>query len=221
MYYQDLEQGEPLSGDAQRLGRIIRDSRITNFEQIPRVLARKPDLAPAIQDAVLDRLLVLGLSGGRPPMQFQALARFAEALPPGVFADAEPRIDRIVANRRMRESAPTLILRLTDRGAAARPVLLGILRESRPPDWGRDANAAITGLCSLGRLAKDDLPALLELQAQGVIPEGIHTSLDWRAMLVSLGADPSTFSPPGKGKSRAEYGQQLVQRAAQRCGGKS
>lgn len=218
IYYQDLEQEEPLTGDSQRLGRLIRDSRITNFEQIPRALARKPALAPAIQDAMLDRLLMLGVSSRRPPMQFEALQRLAEALPPGAFADGEPRIERILANRRMRESAPTLILRLTDRGAAARPVLLGILRESRPPDWGRDANAAIAGLCSLGRLAKDELPALLELQAQGVIPEGIHTSLDWRAMLVSLGADPSTFSPAGKGTSRAEYGRQLRDRAAQRCG---
>jgi hypothetical protein len=218
-YFGDLRSESLLPSDSDRLARLIRDPRVTQFNRLPASLFKNKEFAPKFKGAMLDRLQTLGPQNRR---LYESLERFAAELPPGAFASRDPRVDTLLANPETRGLSPNLIWRQIDRGLGAAPLFLQYLREAWSPqyrssDQGKVAQASMRGLCRLGRSASPYLPQLQQMARDGLVSRHIQDDLPWRAMLVSLGMDAASFQSPYKRKKQEEYTRQLNDYVKRQC----
>lgn len=219
-YYEMLRKEGLEVGDADRLRRVLGDDRVTDFSYLLDFMKRENAVALRLRDALLSRLGRFVKAGDKP--NAGRLESIAASLPALAYEHA-PLLDELLKEPAERRLYPKLIVRLADRGPESASRFVTLIEESwaskdRGFGWGRDAEAATSGLCLLGGTAKAVLPQLLELHqryAQGTVTRG-HK---WRGMLVALGADVNRFESPGS-RDQQRYREDLLQEA-RRCGGKS
>jgi hypothetical protein len=197
------EQWEQVSPeDAALLARVIRDSRFTAFGLLGESMLKHPNVAGPARDAMLDRLLELSREKGL--RRYRQLEERIDALPAGALRQPNPRGEALLADEEVRAASPHLVVRLAERGPSAAPVLMGYMKarwtsKQLPRDgYDRDAQAALAGLCRIGFDARDYLPELRQWEQSGQLPAYVPTSTNWRATLLSLGASPDEFKPPGR-----------------------
>ena len=211
-YFDSLSKGQVTSTDVRRLARLIADPRMKRF-QLP-IYKLDPSQRLELRNPILERLWQLGEA--KEWLLYFQLAGNLRLMPAGAFRKAEPLVDRLLSEPELRRFAPVLVQRLAERGPAESARLLSILHEafstsyptSRADDLyryyqGDFINATLQGLCRLGPQAqpqagKSMLETLSAIAASGSIPPSRQELDIWRATLVSLGASPTEFDPPGK-----------------------
>lgn len=187
--------------------RIIGDKRFGKFDNVYRLMAAMGDDAGRLRAPIVARLLAADPVADAP---LKSLGEMLEQLPPGTFATLMPDDAALLADPERRTLATGLIKRQSDRGAAAGPLLVGILgeqlrlqagdakaRERRDRIKHHEAiQAAIAALTRIGPAAADQLGAVEALVAQGVVHDGRRDSEDWQLMLMRLGKPVESIPEP-------------------------
>ncbi len=151
----------------------------------------------------------------------KTLAAQFESLPPGTFASQTPDEAAILGDVERRTYATGLIARQADRGAAAGPLLVEILRTH----WTRLANpdreawddddrdpvfAARTALCVLGPDAAAALRPIEGMLRDGTIKPNALDRDDWDFVLVRMGKPVSAMrKPENRSGTQSQYEKRL------------
>jgi len=211
--------------DVHRIARLIADPRATSFRALA-IIPFAPSQLLALLNPALDRMVQL--AGPNPAQnheweQFNNLSQLLARLPPAAFRNPDPRVEQLIATPDLREHASVLVRRLSDRGPAIVPRLIGFVQEGykRQSDnrlRTEGSAAALRAICTLGPQIPEVLPQLRQLAAQGEIPPGAQESDLWRATLVSLSANPNEFNLPKDVQWRLDlYHESLRKMASRGC----
>jgi hypothetical protein len=183
--------------DRDMVAKLVRDSRVTNFDGIWAAIKSMGDDAVELRGPMIDRIAATDLSASDPP---RALGRSLGSLPPGTFAKLTEAERAILADPARRVLAPGLISRQADRGAEAVPMLLEILefhlrdiarerteRMSRASDNMIPVDRVRMAFCLMGSEAASALPVIEKLTGEGLVDSRFAESREWHLMLVRLG----------------------------------
>ena len=201
---QMLKDAGATSADRRLIEQLIMDPRLHDLEGawvLPGILTA--DELDAIRPAIARKL------GALPATVDPGTGHLGNVLrkwPEGAFAVLNAEEERIIQDIGRRRRANGLIVRLSDMGAPAAPVLAGIVEDHlralsgfdrKDPglspverDHGYGAHratiqAAVTGLCRLGPAAGGQLVRLLELESRE--PLLAKMGRDWDRMMVRVG----------------------------------
>lgn len=197
--------------DRELLLRLIADERITDFQYL-----YAPVRAMAADSADLRAGIGRRLAEADPPGRWmKTLAAQYEAMPAGTFATATPAEQAILDDPSRRVYAGGLIVRQADRGEAAMPLLVEIMRSHwsrlRAPGrkaWDNDdmlaIDAARRALCLLGPEAAAALPAIEEMSDSGLIGRNMLERNEWQLMLARMGRPVESIPKPDNRSGTAE-----------------
>ena len=227
-YFREVRDSKSASADdVQRLARLISDDRVPGFLGLPLRAIKWDGDRLKLKDPILNRLPQLMRE--KKWHEAKALAGYAASLQERAFRDPDPRLDELLSDREERRLAPGLITRLSERGPSAAEGLFVIMIDGwkqrprltggpRIDEYGADSQGALLGLCRLGRELPAMLPRLRQAVADGVVPQEVEESTEWRATLVSMGARSSEFVLPRNRQWRLDlYREDLEKRARNGC----
>jgi len=207
------------------LERLISDRRITNFEGVNRVFTSLEDNIHKLRKPIALRLLDEDWNRGR--NRVKPLASIWHYLPEGSMKDLLPEEERLLIDGGRRPFANGLILRQADRGAAAAPLLLEILKvhfdaqnklrsKSDILDNEKTLQAAQLAICAIGPQAKSALSTFASWQKEKIIPFQRQNSLSWKYTLARLGLPIAQLTKPeGFEGSDAEFRIKLENRLSE------
>jgi hypothetical protein len=197
----------PISEPEKELvARLIADRRITDYGGglFYAVRAMGED-SERLRNAIGRRIA----DPATPPQAIKALAGVYGLMPQGILAKSTPDEQRILENPAMWGSARSLVVRQADKGEAAVPFLLNVLRfnanayqhakkhlrgseQQVSIDAARIAmDGARVGLCRLGSHAVSARQELNAMVANGLIDVEMMGEGDWEQMLSGLDVEPS------------------------------
>jgi hypothetical protein len=192
--------------DRALLAKLIRDPRVTDYNGIWGAIKAMGDHGSELRAPMIDRIATLDW---RSDNNLKSIGRALDTLPAGTFANPSEAEFAILADPERRTMAPGLISRQADRGAAAVPLLVGLLdyhlRElARPspesytarPDHMAVVGRVATALCRLGRDGSAALPAIDALATQGLVDRRFADDRDWHLMLARIGKPISSIPKP-------------------------
>jgi hypothetical protein len=190
--------------DLDLIERLIRESRLDDLDGawlLPEILSAG-DLG-ALRPAIARKLHSLPATVDP---STHHLGNVLKKWPDGAFATLTAEEERLIEDTDRRRRANGLIVRLSDRGAPAAPVLAQIVEDhvralsgfdrkdpGLPPIEKRHGysahratiEAAVKGLCRLGPAARAQLGRLLELESREPVHSGVRR--EWDRMMVRLG----------------------------------
>ncbi len=212
-YYQLLSRVGFRPGDEERLVRLASDDRASALSFFRNNLEKREALALRLRDPLLLRLARLARTA--PKANLYDLQEIVLRLPEAAFREPVPALDYLLSRAEVRRRCLRLIPRLAEQGPPGAIKLAAIVRAGwQAPDdddrtWGKDAEAALDGLCRMGPAAADLLPALRLMEFEKILPPVQTQSDRWRGTLVSLGADPEDFYSDNYRKDPSRYHQHL------------
>lgn len=211
------------SGDAELIELIIADPRTRGFQGLWDVI-RKMGLDAARLRGPIARRILAARYPEDAETSVKTLGTALNSLPPGAFAEPIQDEIRLLDDPGRRNWATGLVMRQSDRGEAAVPVLTRILVEGWRQPVAKDnrrtrnldaAHAARGGLCLLGSVAGSALPAIEQLVWDGILPQRQLDQRAWQLTLARLGKPIESFgSTPGEKQSDAQVQDALRRRLA-------
>ncbi|MBB5686038.1 hypothetical protein [Sphingobium boeckii] len=189
--------------DSAFLIRLISDPRIVKYDGLYAPIKAMGDQSLALRAVIGRRLLTADPMG--PWMK--TLAAQYESMPTGTFLTGTADEAALLADPERRLYAGGLIVRQSDRGAAAVPMLVVILRthlERRAaPDRERGntddllpIDSARRALCLLGPDARTALPEVRDLQREGLLTPQMLDDREWQFVLARLGVPVDDIPKP-------------------------
>lgn len=189
-------------GDSALIMAALRDRRVMDFAHSWDIVSVLGDDALQLREILLERLRDL-------PYEYEVRAtadRFdgvAKHMPAGAYRQPSPLLLSLLADPQRRRWMDDTIVRLADGGAAAVPLLLGIVEDSlaradaksRDYDLYEDTRAAAVALCRIGAGASTALPTLDKMAgtaAAAGLPRGDH----WVVTQLRLGRTLEALSQP-------------------------
>jgi len=231
-WFHSLAGQEVTADDRALAARAIRDPRVT-VGGIWDAIKAMGDDAVELRQPMIERIAATDPSAPNPPRD---IGRALSSLPPGIFANLIETERAILADPTRRVLAPGLISRQADRGAAAVPMLLGILdyhlreiaREKAQRNSGASDNMVPVdrvrmAFCLLGPEAASALPAIERLTAEGLVDSRIADGGDWHLMLARIGKPVGEIAKPkNRSGTAAQFHRNLQDRLDRfrpdRCG---
>ncbi|MBY0303873.1 MAG: hypothetical protein K2W86_01795, partial [Sphingomonas sp.] len=191
--------------DRKLLVDLIKDKRVTQFQSIDDAIVHFGDDLTVLHAPILRRIAADGANRE----VVQPLAAQLYRLP-----DRSPAIialeDAILKDPKKRRYADGLIVQQADRGAAAVPLLIRIIREhaersqiareqaigNHPDQEIEPIAAARIALCRIGPAAIGAVDALREMMANDLLPERTLDDINWKVMLARIGTPLYEITKP-------------------------
>ncbi|OYY76696.1 MAG: hypothetical protein B7Y43_14305 [Sphingomonas sp. 28-62-20] len=191
--------------DRKLLVDLIKDKRVTQFQSIDDAIVHFGDDLTVLHAPILRRIAADGANRE----VVQPLAAQLYRLP-----DRSPAIialeDAILKDPKKRRYADGLIVQQADRGAAAVPLLIRIIREhaersqiareqainNHPDQEIEPIAAARIALCRIGPAAIGAVDALREMMANDLLPERTLDDINWKVMLARIGTPLHEITKP-------------------------
>lgn len=214
-YFAGIAKGQPGEEDLALVTALIADGRITQYRGLYHLSKLPAAQHRQISAAIVRRLLA---APDALALKNSGFSEFLAKSPDGAFASLSEDERRLLAAADRRIAAGGLIVRLSDRGAEAVPLLTEIARHhgdalkealaSKENATDRSARihanssaleAARIGFCRLGPAAAAALPDLEAMIASGTVPPyslNGHGGTDWNLTLVRLGKPLDTIRKP-------------------------
>lgn len=209
----------PDAGERALLVRLLEDRRVASADGLATAVGRIVDPAPDLRRLAAARYLAAS-----DPDKARGWINAMSCLPPGAFATALPEEEEILAAPRTSIHATGLIRRQADRGVAAVPDLLRLLRDFstyksgkyRISDTTHAANAVRMAFRAIGPGAASARPEIEALLATPGLAHGYRIEKDdWDVMLVVLGKPVSDLEKPeGLTGTVERYRTRVAERAA-------
>jgi hypothetical protein len=208
-----MEKKRAAVEDEGLLKTLLADPRLTDLESawiLPKAFSK--EVLRDIYPAIIEKLA--SWPANRSPKS-SPLGQALKQWPDGFFTDADAATDALLDDTYRRRRAVGLIVRLSDRGAAAAPRLADMIsfhldaaqryrndRKAVPetekyggyPAHNSTAGAAVESLCLLGPAAAGELPKLRAIE-QRFAKDGF-VGRDWDRMMVRLGKPISEVAKP-------------------------
>ncbi len=193
----------PSDADQAFIRRLIGEPRLTDYGQLGTALRALGLGSLAFRDAIGRRLAATD-----PPARWMRfLAQQYEPMPAGAFVQTTADEDAILADPARRLHAAGLIVRLADKGEAAVPLLVEILRVHAQrlgaPRRGADASeemppidAVRRALCLLGPAAAQALPEIEDMRRSGLLRANLVERREWSFLLARLGKPVEDIPKP-------------------------
>jgi hypothetical protein len=215
VYFAGISEAPLGDEDRALVDALLSDQRIIAYPGLYHLKKLPPAQHAQVRATIVRRLLAeVDLARLRNP----GFSGFLRESPPAAFATPTADEQRLLAAPELRGLVPGMIARQSDRGAAAVPLLLDVLRyhgpalnavvASRESSAGRSdgldehrslIDAAREALCRLGPVAAPALPEVERLIATGAISawqrEG-HRGAAWNLTLARLGKPLEALSNP-------------------------
>lgn len=189
--------------DRKLLIQLVADERITHY---PALYA--PIRAMGADAALLRPIIGRRLAVARPPYKWtSSLASQYGGMPEGIMTTTTADERLILSDPDRRMYAGGLILRQTDKGSAAVPLLLEIMQThwtrlrapARKTDGDGDRvpiDAARMALCQLGPRGSSALAALEKMTSDRLIDVNLIGDRDWNYMLARIGKSLKSIEKP-------------------------
>lgn len=200
---------------------IVAHPSITEYYQMyPVTDALNADGLQRLRKAIARRIA----GTDKPGKWIKGLASLYSRLPPGGAYPLNPDEKKILADPDRRKYAPELMLRESERGEEAVPLLMAWLRfhtyanRNRGDDKSDGGHinaidAVRRGLCVLGPNARSALPEVETMMANGAVPMALGDADDWRFVLARLGKPVDAISkPPNRSETPEYYRAHLVRK---------
>ncbi len=199
--------------DRKLLVDLIKDKRVTQFQSIDDAIVHFGGDLTVLHAPILRRIAADGANRE----VVQPLAAQLSRLP-----DRSPAIialeDAILKDPKKRRYADGLIVQQADRGAAAVPLLVRIIREhaersqiareqainNHPDQEIEPIAAARIALCRIGPAAIGAVDALREMMANDLLPERTLDDLNWKVMLARIGTPLHEITKPSSRRQITE-----------------
>ncbi|WP_265587122.1 hypothetical protein [Sphingomicrobium arenosum] len=224
------------AADAALIEALIEDRRVTNFTALVYPIEKMDDVT-MLREAAIERLAELP-ADPKARGEMHHLEHVIKAQPAGAYAELSATERAVVENAERRLNAPALIERQADRGAAAVPLLVGILRSEL--EWRRrtlagerlsgaaayergkvvkyhdlSINAAQRALCRLGPEAAGAREAVEAMIADGLFTERMLEDREVQLMRVRIGTPVEDIAKPSNIMGTTEdFHARLKRRAA-------
>ncbi|HEY8592617.1 MAG TPA: hypothetical protein VIL42_07105 [Sphingomicrobium sp.] len=201
-----LDGQEVSDADRALVATLIRDPRVTKFDGLHYAIKAMGESAAELRAPMIERIASTDLTASDRPRD---IGRVIASLPPGTFASLTDPEKAILADPARRVLAAGLISRQADRGPAAVPLLLDILKyhlreiaRERAESAGASDNMIPVdrvrmALCLMGPEAASALPAIERLAAEGLVDQRFADSREWQLMLARLGKPVTSIPKPG------------------------
>jgi hypothetical protein len=231
VYFQQFNQQVPTEADLVFMRDLVLDKRVTELGGLDYVLKTMGSTNVRFIEPLLTRLMASQLTDNSTTVQ--TLNTLLNKMAPGAFAVETPQIATILADGDKRSLAYKVLMRQSDRGTAAVPILLDSLLSHAQLANRIDSNegtrktysenirtfeAAREGLCRLGPAASGALPQLAAWTQSGALQPRQTDSMQWHIMLVRLGVPIATLQKPSSnGGSEKDYQGLLLSRVNYRA----